>query len=222
MMFNLAHHCCRAHSAVVKTSSIFRTPGTSYHTWYTSLWWSFCALLWQDKNSYYGIVCKFSGSISQKRRGHWTLEELGAISLNQPVAHDAASARFFGRAKEYYHGIVYHSLRKCKDILGIRFDTQTVISFPDKVVPIMVCSKRVVSTICNIFCTYKDPCASLETGLTPWLTSPYTKTGILGQIGPSRARKDRPPTLSNRFPSDIHHQYLGKRIGYPWLLCMHT
>ena len=30
-------------------------------------------------------VCKISGSISQKRRGYWTLKEVRAISLNQPV-----------------------------------------------------------------------------------------------------------------------------------------
>ena len=30
-------------------------------------------------------VCKISGSISQKRRGHWTLKELGVLCLNQPV-----------------------------------------------------------------------------------------------------------------------------------------
>ena len=30
-------------------------------------------------------VCKNSGSIPQKRRGHWTLNYFGAISLNQPV-----------------------------------------------------------------------------------------------------------------------------------------
>ena len=30
-------------------------------------------------------VCKTSGSISQKQRGHSTLQEFGAISLHQPV-----------------------------------------------------------------------------------------------------------------------------------------
>ena len=29
--------------------------------------------------------CKISGSLSQKLCGHWTLKEVGAISLNQPV-----------------------------------------------------------------------------------------------------------------------------------------
>ena len=30
-------------------------------------------------------MCRISGSSSQKRRGHWTVNEFGAISLNQPV-----------------------------------------------------------------------------------------------------------------------------------------
>lgn len=29
-------------------------------------------------------MCQFSGSVSQKRRGHWTFTEFGAVSSNQP------------------------------------------------------------------------------------------------------------------------------------------
>ena len=35
--------------------------------------------------AHYEHVCKSSGSTSQKRRGHWTLKEFGAVSLNQPA-----------------------------------------------------------------------------------------------------------------------------------------
>ena len=30
---------------------------------------------------------KFQGSVSQKRRGHWTLKEIGVLRLNQPMVH---------------------------------------------------------------------------------------------------------------------------------------
>ena len=30
-------------------------------------------------------TCKIAGSISQKRRGYWTLKEFGVLCLNQPV-----------------------------------------------------------------------------------------------------------------------------------------
>ena len=30
-------------------------------------------------------LCKISGSISQERRGHWTLKEFGGLCLNQPA-----------------------------------------------------------------------------------------------------------------------------------------
>ena len=45
-------------------------------------------------------LCKISGSISQERRGHWTLKEFGGLCLNQLVifASDmqAVASRFHG------------------------------------------------------------------------------------------------------------------------------
>ena len=40
-------------------------------------------------------ACKTSGSIFQKRRGHWTLKEFGAISLNQRVLRERINETIF-------------------------------------------------------------------------------------------------------------------------------
>ena len=51
---------------------------------------------WKARQGHIKHVCKIPGSISPKRRGHWTLKEFGVLCFNQPVpvARFSVSSRY--------------------------------------------------------------------------------------------------------------------------------
>ena len=70
-------------------------------------------------------VCKNSGSISQKRRGHWTLKEFGVLCLNEPVCT-------FGLP---FAGCVFNTFESNRfffrmELISIRFGGKIVLRSP--------------------------------------------------------------------------------------------
>ena len=54
---------------------------------------------WKARQGFIKRVCKISGTFSRKRRGHWTLKELGVLCLNQRIRSLYMRMKLTERAK---------------------------------------------------------------------------------------------------------------------------